>query len=83
MVSSANPAFTSGPTEQMGHGDMENAARFCTSPHPRLRLRTRVQKGATLTFHLVQKIGPVTPTWTLRVECHANYLRPADVASGI
>src|SRR6516165_6889276 len=33
---------------------------FPTSPHPRLRLRTRLEKGATLTFHLVQKIGQVT-----------------------
>src|SRR6516225_2339918 len=32
---------------------------FPTSPHPRLRLRTRLEKGATLTFHLVQKIGQV------------------------
>src|SRR6516225_8546984 len=33
---------------------------FPTSPHPRLRLRTRLEKGATLTFHLVQKIGQVS-----------------------
>ena len=32
---------------------------FPTSPHPRLRLRTRFEKGATLTFRLVQKIGQV------------------------
>jgi putative transposase len=32
---------------------------FPTSPHPRLRLRTKVKRGVTLTFHLVQKIGPV------------------------
>ena len=32
---------------------------FPTSPHPRRRLRTNVERGATLTFHLVQKIGPV------------------------
>src|SRR6516225_2376540 len=35
---------------------------FPTSPHPRLRLRTRFEKGVTLTFHLVQKIGQVKPT---------------------
>src|SRR5512135_2680784 len=33
---------------------------FPTSPHPRLRLRTRFEKGATLTFRLVQKIGQVS-----------------------
>src|SRR3974390_1696869 len=33
---------------------------FPTSPHPRRRLRTQVQRGVTLTFHLVQKIGQVT-----------------------
>src|ERR1700731_2169952 len=35
---------------------------FPTSPHPRLRLRTKVKRGVTLTFHLVQKIGPVSET---------------------
>src|ERR1019366_8996369 len=30
-----------------------------TSPHPRLRLRTNIQRGVTLTFRLVQKIGQV------------------------
>src|SRR6516165_2972764 len=38
---------------------------FPTSPHPRLRLRTRLEKGATLTFHLVQKIGQVTVSPTV------------------
>ena len=33
---------------------------FSTSPHPRRRLRTIVQRGVTLTFHLVQKTGQVT-----------------------
>src|ERR1035441_8495150 len=32
---------------------------FSTSPHPRRRLRTIVQRGVTLTLHLVQKIGQV------------------------
>jgi len=32
---------------------------FPTSPHPRRRLRTIVQRSVTLTFHLVQKIGQV------------------------
>src|ERR1019366_6429267 len=32
---------------------------FPTSPHPRRRPRTIVQRGVTLTFHLVQKIGQV------------------------
>src|ERR1019366_5516491 len=31
-----------------------------TSPHPPRRPRTIVQRGVTLTFHLVQKIGQVT-----------------------
>jgi hypothetical protein len=34
---------------------------FPTSPHPRRRLRTNVQRGVTLTLHLVQKIGQVRP----------------------
>jgi hypothetical protein len=45
--------------QQPGHGDMENAARF---PHPHTpggRRRTNVQRGVTLTFHLVQKMGQV------------------------
>ena len=46
--------------KQPGHGDMENTTAFSTSPHPRRRLRTNVQRGVTLTFHLVQKIGQVT-----------------------
>src|SRR5450631_367674 len=33
---------------------------FPTSPHPRRRLRTKVKRGVTLTFHLVQNIGQVT-----------------------
>src|SRR5664279_4169395 len=33
---------------------------FPTSPHPRLRLRTNIQRGVTLTFRLVQKIGHVS-----------------------
>src|ERR1035438_5818112 len=33
---------------------------FPTSPHPRRRLRTIVQRGVTLTLHLVQKIGQVS-----------------------
>ncbi|HEY1576169.1 MAG TPA: hypothetical protein VGF82_03745, partial [Terracidiphilus sp.] len=33
---------------------------FPTSPHPRLRRRTNIKRGVTLTFHLVQKIGQVT-----------------------
>src|SRR6516164_5533697 len=37
---------------------------FPTSPHPRLRLRTRLEKGATLTFHLVQKIGQVSTSFS-------------------
>src|SRR6516162_7569010 len=39
---------------------------FPTSPHPRLRLRTRVKKGATLTFRLVQRIGQVTALLAIR-----------------
>src|SRR5664279_1067075 len=35
---------------------------FPTSPHPRLRLRTNIQRGVTLTFHLVQNIGQVIIT---------------------
>src|SRR3974377_133395 len=42
---------------------------FPTSPHPRLRLRTRFEKGVTLTFHLVQKIGQVTQSRTTRSPC--------------
>src|SRR6516164_1560349 len=38
---------------------------FPTSPHPRLRLRTRFEKGVTLTFHLVQKIGQVTTAFRI------------------
>src|SRR5208337_5633120 len=38
---------------------------FPTSPHPR-RLRTKVKRGVTLTFHLVQKIGLVTMTDVIR-----------------
>src|SRR5471030_1862684 len=34
---------------------------FPTSPHPR-RLRTNVERGVTLTFHLVQKTGQVRKT---------------------
>jgi hypothetical protein len=30
---------------------------FPTSPHPRRRLRTKVKRGVTRTFHLVQKTG--------------------------
>jgi len=44
---------------QPGHGDMENAPRF-PHPHPRRRLRTNVQRGVTLTLHLVQKTGQVS-----------------------
>src|SRR5204863_9834351 len=33
---------------------------FPTSPHPRLRLRTKIKRGVTLTFCLVQKIGQGT-----------------------
>ena len=33
---------------------------FSTSPHPRRRLRTKLERGVTLTFHLVQKIGQVS-----------------------
>src|SRR5208337_4306931 len=33
---------------------------FPTSPHPRRRLRTKVKRGVTLTFYLVQNIGQVT-----------------------
>ena len=44
---------------QPGHGDMKTL-RVSTSPHLRRRLRTNVQRGVTLTLHLVQKIGPVT-----------------------
>src|SRR5271157_3229009 len=32
---------------------------FPTSPHPRRRLRTKVKRGVTLTFYLVQNIGQV------------------------
>src|SRR5271169_2965532 len=32
---------------------------FPTSPHPRRRLRTTLQKSVTLTFHLVQKTGQI------------------------
>jgi len=35
---------------------------FPTSPHPRRLRRTKIKRGVTLTFHLVQKIGPVRPT---------------------
>src|SRR5450755_3185923 len=44
---------------------------FPTSPHPRRRLRTTVQKGVTLTFYLVQKIGPVTGSMAYRGRSHA------------
>jgi putative transposase len=47
--------------KQPGHGDMENASRFPTSPHPRRLRRTNVEQGVTLTLHLVQKTGLVTP----------------------
>jgi hypothetical protein len=43
---------------------------------PLLQPRTRVAKGVTLTFHLVQKIGQVSPTCPNRVrlhECHGQY----------
>src|SRR5271157_212839 len=33
---------------------------FPTSPHPRRRLRTKVKRGVTLTFYLVQNIGQVS-----------------------
>src|SRR5664279_2102976 len=49
---------------------------FPTSPHPRLRLRTNIQRGVTLTFHLVQNIGQVTPTWRLRA-CPADPAAPS------
>ena len=38
---------------------------FPTSPHPRLRLRTNIQRGVTLTFRLVQTIGQVTITFAI------------------
>jgi hypothetical protein len=47
--------------QQPGHGDMENAPRF---PHPHTPGGDDGQmskEGVTLTFHLVQKIGQVTP----------------------
>src|SRR5450755_3858019 len=37
---------------------------FPTSPYPRRRLRTKVKRGVTLTFRLVQKIGQVIMTFT-------------------
>src|SRR5476651_1029004 len=37
---------------------------FPTSPHPR-RLRTNVERGVTLTLHLVQKTGQVTMAFGL------------------
>src|ERR1039457_2324428 len=40
---------------------------FPTSPHPRLRLRANIQRGVTLTFHLVQKIGQVTCCYHIHV----------------
>src|SRR3974377_2340919 len=46
---------------------------FPTSPHPRLRLRTRFEKCATLTFHLVQKIGQVP---SVPSGGHSNGRRP-------
>ncbi len=42
------------------HGDMENAPRFPHLHTPRRRLRTKVKRGVTLTFHLVQKNGQVS-----------------------
>jgi hypothetical protein len=42
-----------------GHGRCGKQNPFPTSPHPWRRLRTKVKRGVTLTFHLVQKTGLV------------------------
>ena len=46
--------------KQPGAWGCGKRSAFPTSPHPRRRLRTILQQGVTLTFHLVQKIGQVT-----------------------
>src|ERR1700730_19284311 len=51
---------TASHPSKTGAGRCGKQNPFPTSPHPRLRLRTKVKRGVTLTFHLVQKIGPVT-----------------------
>jgi hypothetical protein len=48
------------PAETTGAWRCGKRFAFPTSPHPRRRLRTIVQRSVTLTFHLVQKIGQVT-----------------------
>ena len=57
---------------------------FPTSPHPRRRLRTNVQRGVTLTFHLVQKTGQVIHLWShfecpSRVICMISTFCPTSV----
>jgi len=50
---------------------------FPTSPRPRLRLRTNIQRGVTLTFHLVQNIGQVSMTQVFPSgECNRKTLLP-------
>ena len=53
--------------KEMGHGDMENAARFPHLHTPYYDHGLGSKKGVTLTFHLVQKIGQVT------CQCRADY----------
>src|ERR1022692_1706033 len=50
------------PAETTGAWGCGKRFAFPTSPHPRRRLRTIVQRSITLTFHLVQKIGQVSRT---------------------
>src|ERR1019366_9517363 len=46
--------------ETTGAWGCGKSSAFPTSPHPPRRPRTIVQRGVTLTFHLVQKIGQAT-----------------------
>src|SRR5260370_20061668 len=54
------PAPQAHPAEATGAWRYGKRSAFPTSPHPRRRLRTIVQRGVTLTFHLVQKTGQVS-----------------------
>src|SRR5271169_7190366 len=56
---------TSNLAETTGAWGCGKRCAFPTSPHPRRRLRTNVQRGATLTLLLVQKIGQVRITWAV------------------
>src|SRR5208337_3080268 len=47
------------PAQATGAWRYGKRSAFPTSPHPRRRLRTIVQRGVTLTLHLVQKVGQV------------------------